>query len=301
MYVTTMRLLLIYNPRSGHGRAHKKLSQVEGHFQRKQIEVDLRLTSYPAHAVEIVGRADFENYDGLVAAGGDGTLFEVINGYFHNPSRCRIPLGILPLGTGNAFARELDLAASNWAEAIEIISGNKRKKVDVGRFVTQGREYYYLNILGLGFVAEVAATAHRLKLFGNLAYTFGIVYRLVRLEAYPLTLEVDGKLLEQENTFAEISNTRYTSNFLIAPDAKIDDGLLDVVLLRQCSRRTLIRGFPKIFTGEHVHMKEVETFQTRRLRISTVTPKVLTPDGELLGTTPVDIECLPQAIEVFWR
>ena len=296
-----MRILLVHNPHAGHKRAKKLLPQVETLFTQKQIDFDLRLTDYPEHAVEIVREINFAQYDGLVAAGGDGTLFEVVNGYFQNPSKKRIPLGVLPTGTGNAFARDLDLDASRWPEAVEVIGTNKSKKVDVGRFRTHGQDYYYLNIMGLGFVADVTQTAHKLKILGNVAYTLGVFYQTVFLKAHRLTIQIDGKTLERENIFVEISNTRYTSNFLMAPDAKIDDGLLDVTLLSRVSRRKLLQSFPKIFTGEHVTIDEVETFQAKRIQIETDIPKVLTPDGELVGITPVEVECLHQAIEVFWK
>jgi diacylglycerol kinase (ATP) len=87
----------------------------------------------------------------------------------------------------------------------------------------------------------------------------------------------------------------------MAPRARIDDGLLDVTLLGRMSRRRLLKCFPLIFTGEHLKLPEVETFQARSIRITTETPKVLTPDGELEGSTPVEVECLKQEIEVLWK
>ena len=111
-------------------------------------------------------------YRGVVAGGGDGTLFEVINGYYQNPAQNKIPLGVLPVGTGNAFARDLGLDASRWEEAVDIIASGKLKQVDAGFFKTHGQDYYFLNILGLGFVADVGKTARRLKIFGK----FLIIY-----------------------------------------------------------------------------------------------------------------------------
>ncbi len=296
-----MKILLIYNPQAGHKRAKKLLPYVEAEFNRKNVQFDLRLTDYPEHGIEIAREANFNEYDGIVAAGGDGTLFEVINGYYQNESNKRIPLGVLPVGTGNAFARDMELDNKKWQEAIGIISRNKPKKVDVGHFKSHGQNYYYLNILGLGFVADVTKTAHRLKIFGNISYTFGVFYQIIILNTYHLFIEVDGQKLEQENIFVEISNTRYTANFFMAPEAKIDDGLLDVTLLKKTTRRNLLKSFPKIFTGEHVFLDVVDTFQAMKISISTDTPKVLTPDGELVGITPVEIRCLQQDVEVFWR
>jgi YegS/Rv2252/BmrU family lipid kinase len=296
-----MKLLVVYNPHAGHDRAGKLLPEVKKRFDEKNISAEWLVTERPGHAVELVRGADFSKYEGLVVAGGDGTLFETVNGFFQNISQRRIPLGVLPVGTGNAFARDLYLNGPSWIEAVDVIALNKTKKVDVGRFQTEGKDYYYLNILGLGFVADVVDVAHRLKWMGNFSYTAGVLYKTVFLKSHHLKIEADGKTMERENVFVEISNTRYTSNFLMAPGAKIDDGFLDVTLLSKLTRRRLLACFPKIFTGEHIHMPEVEQFQAKNLRIETDTPKVLTPDGELLGSTPVHVECLKQAVDVYCK
>lgn len=296
-----MKVLLVYNPFAGHKRAEKLLPEVEAHFDKNNIEFDLRLTDYPEHGIEIVRQTDLKQYDGIVAAGGDGTLFEVVNGYFQNTTRKKPPIGVLPVGTGNAFARDLGLDSSHWKEAVDIIALKKPRKVDVGKFETHGQIYYYLNILGLGFVADVTATAKKLKILGNISYTLGVLYRTLFLKTHRLNIEIDGQSLEQDNIFVEISNTTYTANFLMAPNAKIDDGMLDITLLSKINRRTLLKYFPTIFTGEHIHKEEIDTFQAKKIKITTDVPKVLTPDGELIGITPIEVECLHQAIGVFWK
>ena len=296
-----MKILLVYNPFAGHGRGQKLLPRVQSAFESQEIEVDLITTEYKGNGTEIVAKADFTKYDGVVAAGGDGTLFEVINGYYKNTSGKKIPLGVLPVGTGNAFARDLDLHTSDWEKAIGIIGDGKTKKVDVGRFSTNGTIYYYLNILGIGFVSDVTATAHQLKVFGNISYTFAVFYQTLRLNSNRVQLEIDGKALELDATFIEISNTRYTANFLMAPAAKIDDGLLDVTIAKKLNRRKLLSSFPKIFTGEHVNLDEVDTYQAKNITIHTDVPKIMTPDGEILGETPTEVTCLANDVEVFWK
>jgi len=296
-----MKVLLVYNPFAGHGRAQKILPEVEAYFQEKGIQFDLRTTDYHEHGIQIVAEADLNHYDGVVAAGGDGTLYEVINGYYRNESQKKIPLGILPVGTGNAFARDLDLHNTHWKDAIDIIALQKLRKVDVGQFTTHGESHYFLNILGLGFVADVGEIAHKLKVFGNFSYTLGVLQKTIFLNSYPLTITIDGEKYERDNIFVEISNTRWTSNFLMAPSAEIDDGYLDVTLLGKLSRVKLLKAFPKIFTGEHIYIDEVETFKAKEITVETGIPKVLTPDGELMGITPIEVKCLHKAIEVFWR
>ena len=115
-----MKVLLVYNPYAGHKRALRLLPEVEAEFTKCGVEFDLFLTDYPEHGIEIVSRVDFRQYDGIIAAGGDGTIFEVINGYYKNSRSKKLPLGILPIGTGNAFARDLNLHVDCWKEAIKI-------------------------------------------------------------------------------------------------------------------------------------------------------------------------------------
>ena len=296
-----MTLLIIFNPHAAHGRAARMLDKMKSYLGEKKLPFEIQLTERQGHAIEIVEKADFGDYTGIAAAGGDGTLFEVVTAYFRNQSKQRIPLGVIPTGTGNAFARDMNLKALSWMDAVDVIAAGGKKQVDVGRIRTQGSEYHFMNIIGLGFVADVGDTARKLKWIGNLSYTLGVFHRTIGLKTFRMTLEADGKIMERENLFTEISNTRYTSNFLMAPRAKIDDGLFDVTLCGKLSRRRLLSAFPKIFTGEHIHLPEIEHFQAKRIRIDTEIPKILTPDGELLGSTPLEIECLPRAVEVFWK
>lgn len=295
-----MKLLIIYNPQAAHGRAANLKDEILERFQSKNIECHVEETMYHGHGISLAAKADLTLYSGIVAAGGDGTLFETVTGYFKNNSFTRPPLGILPIGTGNAFARDMEVTVPQWDRAVDIITQEKTRFVDVGQFDTEDRRFYFLNILGLGFVADVVKIAHRLKWLGNFSYTLGVLHRTLFLNAIPMTIKIDGQEMKRECVFVEISNTRYTSNFYMAPEAKIDDGYLDVTLLGKMNRRKLLASFPKIFTGEHVDLPEVEQIKAKRIQIDTDVPKVLTPDGELLGRSPVTIACLHQAIEVYW-
>jgi YegS/Rv2252/BmrU family lipid kinase len=295
-----MKILLVYNLFAGHKKGKKILPEIQDLFFKKNIDIDIQYTISPGYGVDIVKAADFSKYDGIVAAGGDGTLFEVINGYYQNSSEKRIPIGVIPIGTGNAFSRDLGIEIGNWKKAIEIIAGKQFRKFDVGKYTTEGRTYYYLNILGFGFVADVSETAKGLKMFGNMAYILGVFRQLIPLNSFKLTIEIDGQVLERENIFTEISNTKFTgATFLMAPNAQIDDGLLDVTLLNKCNRRRILKLFPTIFKGEHINYTEVESFKAKKIKIQTSIPKILTPDGEVFGFTPIEVECLKQDIEVF--
>jgi diacylglycerol kinase (ATP) len=295
-----MKILLVYNLFAGHKKAQKILPEIQDLFAQKKIDIDIQHTKSPGYGVDIIKAADFSKYDGIVAAGGDGTLFEVINGYYQNTSEKRIPIGVIPIGTGNAFSRDLGIEIGNWQKAVEIIAGGQTRKLDVGKYSSDGKTYYYLNILGFGFVADVGETAKSLKIFGNMAYILGVFRQLIPLNSFKLTIEIDGKVIERENIFTEISNTKFTgATFLMAPNAQIDDGLLDVTLLNKCSRRRILKLFPTIFKGEHINYPEVESFQAKKIKVQTDIPKILTPDGEVFGFTPIEVECLKQDIDVF--
>ncbi|MBT3254275.1 MAG: diacylglycerol kinase family lipid kinase [Candidatus Marinimicrobia bacterium] len=296
-----MKNLIIYNPWAARGRAGKLLPQIKAYLQEIDLDCDILITDHHGHGLELVKEADFSQYSAVIAAGGDGTLFEVINGYFRNNSSPRIPIGVIPVGTSNAFVKDMELHDHDWKPALDIIKAAKTQKFDVGRFANEEQTWYYLNILGVGLVADIVATANKLKFLGSVSYTLGSFYHILRLKTFQVKLDLDGQLVERENVFVEISNSRYTGNYLMAPAAKTDDGLLDITILGPKSRIGLMRSFPKIITGEHIHMEEVDCFQASHIKIESNIPKVLTPDGELMGTTPLEIDCLKQAIDVFWK
>jgi YegS/Rv2252/BmrU family lipid kinase len=299
MQMPEKKLLIVFNPNAGHGKAGRTLAEVEDLCRQHELDADLRLTQEPGHATEIVKAVDFEDFSGVVAAGGDGTVFEVVNGCFRNPAGPVIPFGVLPVGTGNSFARDLDLKTGQVREALDRVARAATRRVDVGNFQAGTDGYHFLNILGAGFVSDVTATAVRLKALGSASYTVGVVYQTAFLSTFGVELELDGKVINREATFVEISNSRYTADFLMAPAARIDDGLLDVTLVGRISRRRLLKLFPTVFRGEHIQYDEVETFTAQSIRIVTNVPKVLTPDGEIIGSTPAEVRCLHRALEVF--
>ncbi|MFA5803062.1 MAG: diacylglycerol kinase family protein [Melioribacteraceae bacterium] len=297
-----MKIFYLNNPASNGGNGAKYFPLIKKEFDKRNIEHESVQTEYAGHGTEIIKNLDFEKYDAIAVAGGDGTLFETINGYFANKSVKKIPVGVIPIGRGNAFARDLELYPEKWEDAINTIASGKTKQVDVGFCKTPNEQFYFINILGLGFVTDVASTAFKLMAFGHLSYILGVLYRTISLKPYKLKIEIDGKQIERDNIFVEISNTRYTGkDFLMAPSAAIDDGLLDVTLLNKLSRIKLLQCLPKIFTGEHVKLKKVECFKARKIKVETVPQKLLTPDGQLIGNTPIEIECYSKKLEVFFK
>jgi len=295
-----MRFLLILNPKAAHGRAPKQHQKILDYFSERGAEFQVAKTEHRGHAIEIIKNADFSKYGGVIAAGGDGTAFEMLNGYFQNQSKNRIPVGVLPIGTGNSFARDLDLDAGEWRKGIDYILGGKTRKVDVARFRTEGKDLYFWNVCGLGLVSEVQKTADPLKFFGNIAYLLGVLYQTVFLKTYPVTMKLDGKTLERDVILIEVCNTKWTGRtFFIAPEAELDDGKLDIIWGNSLTRRRLLSLLTKISKGTHTKAPDVEIYRASQIEIDSPVPLLLGPDGELVGSTPVKIDCLKQVLDVF--
>jgi diacylglycerol kinase (ATP) len=296
--------LLLFNPHAAFGRASRLLPRVVSAL-RRFAEVDVRQTTGPGDAAQQVAAADLAPYDGLIAAGGDGTLFEVLNGlYEHQPGE-RVPLGLVPLGTGNAFARDLGLLPGDWEKGVRLIGARRLRRVDVGRVECGAAEnpaspFYFLNIIGAGLPVDAMRAAERIKFVGSVAYSLAAFWRAMLLRSYPLVIELDGERIEQDALFVEVSNTRYTgTSFLMAPTACFDDGLFDVTLVRRLPRWRLLRLFPTIYRGTHVQYPEVLTRRARSVRILGPAGLHLAPDGEFRGRTPATITCLRGDLEIF--
>jgi len=294
----SMNLALVVNPHAGNKHGLKAAHRVSDILKENGHETHLLISEFPGNTIDIASSIDVELFDGLLAVGGDGTLFEVINGLLKNKNELKIPLGQIPVGTGNSFIK--DLGVSTEDDAVKaILSGNFRE-VDLGEFTYSGGSHYFINLLGTGYVSNVAYRAKKYKLLGSLSYILGVLEELIVLKAVDIELTIDGKLIKRKAVFTEICNSRYTGgDMLMAPGAKIDDGLLDIVVLNKVSRRKLLSLFPLLFKGEHVNDAVVEVFRGREILLKAEAPLMLTPDGETFGDTPIDVRVHPGKIKMF--
>jgi len=293
-----MKLLLITNPNAGKNNGLEISEYASSYLKNNSITPEIVTTQHPGHAIEITQNCDLTQYQGVIAIGGDGTLFEVVNGFLRNNKKVDIPIGQVPVGTGNSFIKDLDI--NDPESALQKIVAKKTKKIDVGFFKCPEHEFYFINLLGLGFVSNVANRARKYKLLGALSYIFGVFEEVINLNPYQLELTIDDKVYHRENVFVEICNSTKTGgDMIMAPDAKIDDGLFDVIVLNKASRFKILQALPKLFKGTHVLLPEVETFRGSCIKAVTDEPKILTPDGEIIGTTPIEVKMLTHKISMF--
>jgi len=299
-----LKLLMVFNPNAASGRVRKLLPRIKAGLERFAT-VDVVLTIRAGDATGRVAAVDLTGYDGLVAVGGDGTLFEVLNGMYCHERPRRVPLGVVPIGTGNAFARDLGLLPGDWEGAIALIAKAQPRAVDVGRVdcaseTGDANVFHFLGVIGAGLPVDAMRSAERIKHLGRHAYSLAALWRAMVLKSYGLCIEIDGERIEQDALFIEISNTRYTgTHFLMAPDACFDDGLLDVTIVRRLPRARLLRLFPTIYSGRHVEYEEVLTRRGHTVCIAGPGGLELAPDGEFRGRTPASITCLHRDLEIF--
>jgi len=294
-----MKIALIANSRSKEVKNQTINPALEKKLSEHDIHFDLFATQYHGHAFEMIRQISILEYDAVVTMGGDGTNYQVLNGILkYHGDKHLPPLGILPVGRGNSFARDLQIFSV--ADGIAALSRQATRKVDVCRFSQDSEAYYFVNLMGFGFVTDVAKTAARFKWAADFSYVLGVFYRLLGLRFHEMELEIDGKVINGRNCFVEICNSRYTGgSMLMAPDAQIDDGRFDAVVLSPLSRLSLIATFPKIFKGTHGENPAVQFIKAKSVRVCTRPQKILLPDGEIFGTTPTEIDILPRLVRYF--
>lgn len=294
-----MKIALIANSRASGISGNNLRPELENEFKKHHIAFDLLRTQYHGHATHLVKKLSIREYDAIVSMGGDGTNYQVLNSIlkYHGDSKMP-PLGILPYGRGNSFAKDLNIFSSQ--DGIDALGRQNTRTVDVCQFSQNQTEHYFVNLMGFGFVTDVAKTAIRFKWAANFSYVIGVFYRLMGLSFHQMVLEIDGEVISGQNCFVEICNSKYTGgNMLMAPEAAIDDGFFDAVVVSPLSRASLLATFPKIFKGTHGRNQAVKFIKGKSALVYTEPQKTLLPDGEIFGTTPTEITVLPRLVRYF--
>jgi len=295
-----MKILCIYNLKAGAGKSVNYIEKIKKLFAKYSIEAEIVYTQHAQHAQQIAKSANLSLYSGLVAAGGDGSFFDVLNGYMQNPNRENIPLGVIPIGTGNSLSRDILDKNNSLEDYIKLIAKGETKSFDIAKVQLEKETFYYANMMGFGMITDIVETASKLKIFKKMSYNMGVLYNIAKLVSYDLKMVADGKEYNLDNIFIIVSNSKYTGgDYLIAPKAKIDDGLLDIIIVNRIKRLQLLSTFPKIFDGSHIHTKYVDYIQAKHITFEAKEPKKLSPDGELYGELPISISCIPAAVKIF--
>ena len=295
------RFVAIVNPAAGGGKCGRLAAAALDRVRQLGIELDVRETSRAAQAIEFAGESYRAGSRNFLAVGGDGTAYEIINGLFPEASTGGRPsLGFLPLGTGNSFLR--DFGTRGVENTIEALRDGRRRACDVIRLRHSTGEIFFMNLLSLGFPAEVGETANRrFKGLGELGYILAVFRQVINLDhsVFPHRLDNSDEWNRTRNLFLTFSNSKYTGGkMMIAPKADPSDGLIEYVRWGPIGRAGLIWTLPRLFTGTHINHPLAARAGVKRVEFKLPGPVNVMVDGESLHLDCESLEILPSALDV---
>ncbi len=289
--------LVIVNPVSGGGSALRAEPLVASYLAAQGRNVQFVHSRSSEDVREQAAKAAASGYRYVVALGGDGAFHHVIEGVYGADAIA----GIFPAGNGNDIARDLGIPGDPGTAANAFLH-SKPRAVDLVRVrFTDGRTVHYVGVGGMGLDAEAAHLANtRFKAWPGVArYLAGTLWTFFHERALELRAEMDGVRWAGRALFAAVANaTSYGSGVRIAPEARMDDGWLEVVLVGEVEWTRLLEALPILLTTGNLHFEEVHRFRCRRVRLEAERPAKVHGDGELLGESPAEFEVIPGAVRV---
>lgn len=299
-----MKIIILTNPSAGGGKARRDLDAVVDVLRRRGEAPQILESRGAKHLVELAHEVRTEKPDVIVSAGGDGTLQHVLNGLFPG----EVPLGIIPLGRGNDFARGLGIFTDPRAAA-ELLLKGKMRVIDLalaghGESLpgqTESQPIVFAGIAGVGFDSVVNRYVNeRARLFrGRFVYAWSLMRCLGTYCPQPIELTSDTQNFSGDVMFAVVgNNATYGGGVRISPRAVLDDGLLDVCIVPAMSKWELLRWVPSAYRGEHLAHSGIIYFKARRITLKSSARLELFADGEFLTELPATIEVLPRALRV---
>lgn len=287
----TAAVTVLVNPSAGNGRGRRVSDAVVARLRARGADVATIEGRTPGDAMDSAKRAVQSGADVLVAVGGDGLVNLALQAVAQTPTA----LAVAPAGTGNDFARLLGVPLDDPSSAADVVLEKRRRAVDLG--LVQGR--WFATVLSSGFDSLVTERANRMRWpTGPLRYNLAMMLELTRLRQIPYRIELDDTTFELDATLVTVGNgPAYGGGMAICPGAKLDDGLLDVTVVRASSRTRLVRLSPTLYRGTHVSLPEVDTYRARTVSLSA--PRMVAyADGERFCALPVRIESVPRAVRV---
>jgi YegS/Rv2252/BmrU family lipid kinase len=291
--------MMIFNPAAGWRDWREDLLKVVGYLSQQGWSVTWRETWGPGDATTFAREAVAKGYDVALAAGGDGTISEAVNGL----AGTEVALGVLPIGTGNVWAREVGLPL--WGiirrdfleEATSALVEARRCQVDVGR---AGQQHFLL-WAGVGLdakVTEVIEPRTRVqKRWGALAYAVAVAAVTRDFEGTLATITIDGQVLQEQVILVLVSNVRlYGAMLRLMPQAQLDDGLFDVCIFKGHDWTSTLGHATAFLTGQYLNGPNVAYYRGRRVVVETAIPLPVQLDGDPTAVTPIELEIMPRAL-----
>jgi YegS/Rv2252/BmrU family lipid kinase len=284
-------LALIVNPAAGDGRAGRVLEEIRVALEERGLEHRVERTTSLAHARELALAAAGTG-DTAVAVGGDGLVGAVAGALKHSQG----VLGVLPGGRGNDFARVLGIPDDARGACEVLVSGTVRE-LDLG----EAGASTFIGIASCGFDSDANRIANETRVIrGNLVYAYGAIRALLGWKPARFEIRIDGQesRVISGYTVAAANSKAYGGGMFMAPDASLEDGLLDVVLVGDVPKRRFLRLLPTVFKGQHVRQPNVQVLRGREVEISADRSFALYADGDPIGELPITVRVLPKAVRV---
>lgn len=288
-------IALLLNPTAGRGRAARVVAEVSPRLREAGLVLRTLTGRDADESLDLAHAAVRDGVDALVVVGGDG----MVNIGLQATALGAVPLGLVPTGTGNDVARYVGLHRRAPLAAVDRIvralASGERRVLDLAR--TGGR--YYATVMAAGFDAVVNERANAMAWpRGQMRYNLATLLELRTFRPLPYVLDLDGRSLVTDATLVAVGNgPSFGGGLRIAEGALLDDGLLDVVVIKPISKPELVRTYPRLFSGTHTTHPQYERHRVRRVTVAA--PGVVGyADGERFGPLPLTIECVPRALEV---
>lgn len=300
-----MRYFFVVNPNSRNRQTKKIWPDIEKLLKENQINFEYQFTKAPLDAIEIAKNAALSNFDIIVSVGGDGTNNEVLNGIMMSNSNKLPALGFIPQGTGGDFRRTAQLS-SDINQAIKILQDARRRRIDIGKISFIGHnqqktERYFLNICSFGISGLVDYYVnHTTKFFGGkISFMLGTIRGIFNYKNIPANIIVDGKSLGEINiTLVAVANGKYFGgSMMVAPEAELDDGLFDIIIMKDISKMRFIIDGQKIYKGRHIIPPNVFAMKGKEVIVEK-DGLYIDLDGEDAGKTPAKFSIIPKAIDI---
>jgi YegS/Rv2252/BmrU family lipid kinase len=300
-----MKTVAIVNPIAGYRRARRVWPRLLASLGELGANVATWWTEWPGQAETLAARARREGFGRVLAVGGDGTLLEVVNGLWWEPRMTLPSVGVVPFGTGCDYVRSFDLGPTLRDQVMTAL-GPATLAVSLGLVRLQGfdgqpRVRVFINVLGLGLDARVITRfrQQRLRLPGKMAYFVSGLKELQRLTQHHLTGVLDGRGLSTDAMLVAIGLGRYFGGgMMITPGASPQAGHFHVVLAQKLSRLGLLGLLPSLYFGKHLNHPRVTAVYAGEITINADPPAYVEAEGELEGTTPLEVTIIPQALRI---
>ncbi len=288
---------LIVNPFGGtqdnRALAHKALSTLNDHG----IKVNVDFSEHKGHAMKVARSLAYSPEKTICGLGGDGTMHEIINGIMCRPPEERMPVGLLPGGTGNSFLE--DVGVFNFNDALGMIIRADHTNIDLFKVHLDDSCHFAFNVCGWGMFASANAVAESLRCVKKNRYHVAALWEIIRNRSQQARLTFDSQTMEGIFSLIVASNTRNVGkSMMLSPSAKFDDGKMDLTFLKQSGRWALLRLFQKLPKGNHIHEPGISCIQCKEFEIVALKTTLWNLDGEIYSGKRARVTVLPHALSV---